>query len=234
VYYELLSYLVNNGFPWREVASFFEIFQRLLNNSQGKPLVETISLFKEELLSHAQHFHDNNLKCAIDYTYLTLFQHYKLYQFVLTQDRASQITKLNCVVEPPLAAPAIKEGLPKSIWDEQQRLKQIDEMEHKRNQERAAIFEEEMQHAVHQLEEQLSEFEALPDNLTKEHLTAIIGNVAANKAAVASASISQQIHQMHDSLEFKYQRTNVGQEVNKVGKKSAASSHRSNGYSGKK
>ena len=36
VYYELLSYLVNNGFPWREVASFFEIFQRLLNNSQGK------------------------------------------------------------------------------------------------------------------------------------------------------------------------------------------------------
>ena len=101
--------------------------------------MEAISSFKEELLSHAQHFHDNNLKCAIDYTYLTLFQHYKLYQFVLTQDRASQITKLNCVVEPPLAAPAIKEGLPKSIWDEQQRLKQIDEMEHKRNQVRHKI-----------------------------------------------------------------------------------------------
>lgn len=36
VYYELLSFLVNNGFPWREVVSFFEIFQSLLNESKGK------------------------------------------------------------------------------------------------------------------------------------------------------------------------------------------------------
>lgn len=36
VYYEMLAYLVNNGFPWREVASFFEMFQSLLNETQGK------------------------------------------------------------------------------------------------------------------------------------------------------------------------------------------------------
>ena len=36
VYYELLSYLVNNGFPWRQVVSFFEIFQSLLNDTQGR------------------------------------------------------------------------------------------------------------------------------------------------------------------------------------------------------
>ena len=36
VYYEMLSYLVNNGFPWQEVAFFFEIFQSLLNETQGK------------------------------------------------------------------------------------------------------------------------------------------------------------------------------------------------------
>lgn len=84
-----------------------------------------------------------------------------------------------------------------------------------------------MQHAVQQLEEHLSEFESLPEPLTREHLTAIIGNVAANKAAVASASISQKIHQMHDSLEFKYKRTNVGTESDKGGRKSASSSRRS-------
>ena len=36
MYYELLSHLVNNGFPWREVALFFEGFLSLLKESQGK------------------------------------------------------------------------------------------------------------------------------------------------------------------------------------------------------
>ena len=36
IYYELLSHLVKNGFPWREIASFLEIFKRLLNKTQGK------------------------------------------------------------------------------------------------------------------------------------------------------------------------------------------------------
>ena len=87
---------------------------------------------------------------------------------------------------------------------------------------------------MQQLEEHLSEFESLPEHLTREHLTAIISNVTANKAAVASASISQKIHQVHDSLEFKYKRTNVGPETAREGKKSATSSRRSNSQSGKK
>lgn len=41
VYYEMLSYLVNNGFPWREVASFFEMFQCLLSETQGKRYIAT-------------------------------------------------------------------------------------------------------------------------------------------------------------------------------------------------
>ena len=36
VYYEMLSHLVNHGFPWREVGSFFEMFQCLLNETRGK------------------------------------------------------------------------------------------------------------------------------------------------------------------------------------------------------
>ena len=36
VHYEMLSHLVNNGFPWREVTLFFEIFKSFLNKVQGK------------------------------------------------------------------------------------------------------------------------------------------------------------------------------------------------------
>ena len=41
VYYEMLAYLVNLGFPWREVSSFFEMFQCLLNETQGKRYIAT-------------------------------------------------------------------------------------------------------------------------------------------------------------------------------------------------
>ena len=41
VYYEMLSYLVNHGLPWRQVASFFEMFQCLLNETQGKQYIAT-------------------------------------------------------------------------------------------------------------------------------------------------------------------------------------------------
>lgn len=97
--------------------------------------MEAISLFKEEVSCSSQYFGDNSLKCATDYLFLTFFQHYKLYQFLLTKERACEITNLHCVVEPP-ATPlfSLKEGVPKSVWDEQQRLQQIDEMEQIRNQ----------------------------------------------------------------------------------------------------
>ena len=70
----------------------------------------------------------------IDYVFLTLFQHYKLYQFVLTQKRADDVTEVQLLIEPPVAAPAMRDGVPKSAWDEEQRIKQIDDMEQKRNQ----------------------------------------------------------------------------------------------------
>ena len=86
-----------------------------------------------------------------------------------------------------------------------------------------------MQHAVQQLEEQMFVFESLPEqeHVTREQLSAIISSVTANKAAVTSASISHKIHEMHDSLEFKYKRTNAGNDTDKEGKKSATSSSRS-------
>lgn len=91
-----------------------------------------------------------------------------------------------------------------------------------------------MQHAVQQLEEQFLELDSSTENLTSEHLATIIANVTAKKAAVTSATISQKIDEIHDSLEFKYKRANVVHDNEKGGRKSAASSRHSKGNSGKK
>ena len=101
---------------------------------EGRPLVDAIALFKEKLDSCAHHSCNNNLKSVIDYIFLTYFQHYKLYQFVLTQERADNITKVHLVLEPPRAVPVMRDAIPKSVWDEEQRMKQIDRMEQERKQ----------------------------------------------------------------------------------------------------
>ena len=91
-------------------------------------------MFKEKLNSCAQYSCDNNLKSVIDYVFLTYFQHYKLYQFVLTQERADDITKVHLIVEPPRPVTVMREAIPKSVWDEQQRIKRIDQIEQERKQ----------------------------------------------------------------------------------------------------
>lgn len=101
---------------------------------EGKPLVDAMAVFKEKLDSCAQYSCDNNLKSVIDYVFLTYFQHYKLYQFVLTQERGDDITKVYLVVEPPRTVPVMREAIPKGVWDEEQRIKQIDQMEQERKQ----------------------------------------------------------------------------------------------------
>lgn len=96
---------------------------------------QALHFFTESLEKCTQDFSENNVKCLIDYVFSTFFQHYKLYQYVLTRDRQEDITKYQLVVEPPpVDVPAISEGVPKSEWDERQRLKGIDEEEEKRNQ----------------------------------------------------------------------------------------------------
>ena len=91
-------------------------------------------MFKEKLDSCAQYSCDNNLKSVIDYVFLTCFQHYKLHQFVLTRERADDITKVHLNVEPPRPVTVMTEAIPKSVWDEEQRIKQIDQMEQERKQ----------------------------------------------------------------------------------------------------
>ena len=77
------------------------------------------------------------------------------------------------------------------------------------------------------------ELDSSPENLSAENLATVVANVTAKKAAVTSATLSYKMEEMHDSLKFKYKRANVSQENDKGGKKSAVSSRRSKGNSGK-
>lgn len=60
---------------------------------------------------------------------MTLFQHYKLHRYVLTRERVEDRTKCTMLIEPPPELPPLSDAMPKTEWDEKQKLKKIDEME---------------------------------------------------------------------------------------------------------
>lgn len=93
-----------------------------------KSLPDVIQHFKQELQS-CSGFSEASLKSLIDYVFTTFLQHYKLYRYVLTQDRVEDRTNYALTVEPPLTLPCFSESIPKAEWDEKERLKEIDRME---------------------------------------------------------------------------------------------------------
>ena len=99
----------------------------------GKTLLEGITCFKEHTEKCSHLFSENNLKSLVDHVFITFFQHYKLYQYLLTQEREDDLTRCHCTIEPPLDnVPAFQDGIPEREWIEQQKLKEIDEKERAR------------------------------------------------------------------------------------------------------
>ena len=55
IHYDTLAYFVNNGFPWREVAQLWEVFQNLLNEVRGELLLSirrSMSVFPAVIMCH--------------------------------------------------------------------------------------------------------------------------------------------------------------------------------------
>ena len=116
---------------WYLLLSFLTGF---VNFFSGQSLKEATTLFTRSLTECRHDFSEENLKALIDYVFSNFFQHYKLYQYVLTKDRDEDRTKIHLVVEPPAGSvPPFSEGIPKTEWDEKERLKQIDGEEQRRN-----------------------------------------------------------------------------------------------------
>ena len=95
--------------------------------------MEGVTCFKKHAVEKSHLFSEENLKSIVDFMFSTIFQHYKLYQYLLTQERSNDITRYHCVIEPPPnEVPLFRDGLPEKEWAQQQKLKEIDDRERAR------------------------------------------------------------------------------------------------------
>ncbi|KAK3710156.1 hypothetical protein QZH41_010555, partial [Actinostola sp. cb2023] len=255
IYYDALSFAVNEGLPWNHIAVFFQIIQKTLLNIAGKSLwiinrydsysfvsyfaaigqtlPQAIQLFRRDL-QDCSYFLEASLQSLVDYIFSTFFQHYKLHRYVLTCDRGEDRTKFTMVVEPPLEVACLSEGIPKVEWDEKQRLKEIDEMEERQKTDRQAHYKQLLEEAAKHLE---IPFEGLTTNdqpVNKGTLTNIVKDVANAQASVTQTLLQETLDEMKDTLEFQHMRVNVMAEFENTEKSTRKKSGASSGKSKRK
>ncbi|XP_078357529.1 ciliary-associated calcium-binding coiled-coil protein 1-like isoform X1 [Oculina patagonica] len=123
------------NFTLLQISAFFTLLKVMQDNIKEKQfsLVDSIEKFKSLLagigVENCSHngglecFDVNQAKLITDYFTDSLFQHYKLYQFLFTQDPQEEVVVSELAVEvPPLATvpfpPPLDEGMTEEVWRE--------------------------------------------------------------------------------------------------------------------
>lgn len=123
------------NFTLQQISAFFTLLKIMLDNIKEKQfsLVNNIQKFKSllagiEVENCSQNgglecFDVNQAKLITNYFTDSLFQHYRLYQFLFTQDPQEEIVLSELVVEvPPLSTvpfpPPLDEGMTEVMWRE--------------------------------------------------------------------------------------------------------------------
>ncbi|XP_058958331.2 ciliary-associated calcium-binding coiled-coil protein 1 isoform X1 [Pocillopora verrucosa] len=123
------------NFTLQQISAFFTLLKEMLDNIKEKQfsLVDSIQNFKSLLAGIGvencplngglECFDVNQAKLITDYFTDSLFQHYKLYQFLFTQEPQEEVVISELEVEvPPLASipfpPPLDEGMTEEMWRE--------------------------------------------------------------------------------------------------------------------
>ncbi|XP_069435540.1 uncharacterized protein C8orf74 homolog [Ovis canadensis] len=120
--YESIIFAVGKGFPWGEVAQVVKFTEELLKETKGCSVTEAVTILGNKLRDHQGQFNTTHLLALCDYFHNTFIRHYKLYQYVLGQDRDVNLTVTNLeVCTPPQPLP-LAEGKDREVWKHEQQL----------------------------------------------------------------------------------------------------------------
>uniref|UniRef100_A0A452FXG1 Chromosome 8 open reading frame 74 n=1 Tax=Capra hircus TaxID=9925 RepID=A0A452FXG1_CAPHI len=118
--YESIIFAVGKGFPWREVAQVVKFTEELLKETKGCSITEAVTILGNKLRDYQGQFNTTHLLALCDYFHNTFIRHYKLYQYVLGQDRDVNLTVANLeVCTPPQPLP-LAEGKDREVWKHEQ------------------------------------------------------------------------------------------------------------------
>ena len=104
----------------------------------GKTLTEAIIIYKKSAAHYSHNVSEQNLKTFTDLFFDSFMKHYKLYQYVFNERRNSLLTQMSLAVDTPAETISMTQGKSLSIWDYEEKLKEIETKEKLRCEERVS------------------------------------------------------------------------------------------------
>ncbi|XP_037669418.1 uncharacterized protein C8orf74 homolog [Choloepus didactylus] len=123
--YESIVFAGGKGFPWVGVAQVAKFTEELLQETKGCSITEAVTILGGKLRDYQGQFNTTHLLALCNYIHNTFICHYKLYQYVLVQDREVNLTVTHLeVCSPPQPLPLAK-GMDREVWKHEQQVSEL-------------------------------------------------------------------------------------------------------------
>ncbi|XP_008570267.1 PREDICTED: uncharacterized protein C8orf74 homolog [Galeopterus variegatus] len=123
--YDSVIFAVGKGFPWVEVVQVVKFTEELLKETKGCSITEAVTILGNKLRDYQRQLNTTHLLALCDYFHNTFIRHYKLYQYVLSQDQDVTLTVTQLeVCTPPQPLPLAK-GMDRDVWRHEQQVAEL-------------------------------------------------------------------------------------------------------------
>ncbi|CAO2591304.1 Uncharacterized protein C8orf74 homolog [Lemmus lemmus] len=123
--YDSVIFAVGKGFPWVEVVQVVKFTEELLKETKGCSITEAVTVLGNKLRDYQKQFNVTHLLALCDYFHNTFIRHYRLYQYVLSQDQDVNLTAAHVqMCAPPQPLP-LTEGIDRDVWSHEQQVAEL-------------------------------------------------------------------------------------------------------------
>ncbi|XP_006161279.1 uncharacterized protein C8orf74 homolog [Tupaia chinensis] len=205
--YESIVFAVGKGFPWAEVARVVKFTDELLKETKGCSITEAVTILGNKLRDYQRQFNTTHLLALCDYFHNTFIRHYKLYQYVLGQDRDVSLTVGHVeVCAPPQPLP-LAEGMDKDIWEHEQEVAQLSTAEVQKHTNTLLLKEALHMEQEHTLQKVFQKAAAQPRRLLRrEELEKLIREAIHTQIECLKELLQYEIQITFDILDLKLQK----------------------------
>ncbi|EGW10349.1 Uncharacterized protein C8orf74-like [Cricetulus griseus] len=123
--YDSIIFAVGKGFPWVEVVQVVKFTEELLKETKGCSITEAVTVLGNKLRDYQKQFNVTHLLALCDYFHNTFIRHYRLYQYVLSQEQEVNLTVAHVqMCAPPQPLP-LTEGMDRDVWRHEQQMAEL-------------------------------------------------------------------------------------------------------------
>ncbi|XP_032774275.1 uncharacterized protein C8orf74 homolog [Rattus rattus] len=123
--YDSVIFAVGKGFPWVEVVQVVKFTEELLRETKGCSITEAVTILGKKLQDYQKQFNVTHLLALCDYFHNTFIRHYRLYQYVLSQDQEVNLTVAHVqMCTPPQPLP-LTDGKDRDVWRHEQQVAEL-------------------------------------------------------------------------------------------------------------